>query len=66
MTLSEEIRSGQSSREVMKLKNRRRKSIFFVFAGDKFGTESGLCRNKKRVLFGAVGFGVCGNVIASG
>ena len=48
MTLSEAIRSGQSSREVMKLeKNRRRKSIFFVLQGTSSGTESVLCRNKK-------------------
>ena len=49
MTLSEAIRSGQSSREVMKLeKNRRRKSIFLVLQGTSSGTESVLCRNKKR------------------
>ena len=48
MTLSEAIRSGQSSREVMKLEKIAVGSPFSLFLqGTSSGTESVVCRNKK-------------------
>ena len=50
MTLSEAIRSGQSSREVMKLEKSPSEVHFLCFAGDKFGDRKCSEQKQKRGL----------------